>query len=42
MSEWRETDIGLVPHDWNVVRFKELLQIPLKNGVNKPSRVRGK
>jgi type I restriction enzyme S subunit len=41
MSEWRETDIGLVPHDWNVVRFKELLQIPLKNGVNKPSRVRG-
>jgi len=41
MSEWKETDIGLIPHDWDVVRFREVLSTPLRNGVNKPSKVRG-
>jgi len=41
MSEWKETDIGLIPHDWEVVKFSEILQTTLRNGVNKPSRVRG-
>jgi len=41
MSDWKETEIGLIPHDWEVVKFSEILKTSLRNGVNKPSRVRG-
>ncbi len=41
MTEWKDTEIGLIPEKWNAVKFGEILEIPLKNGLNKPSRVRG-
>jgi type I restriction enzyme S subunit len=41
MSEWQETDIGFIPHDWESVKFTEILETTLRNGLNKPSRVRG-
>jgi len=41
MSEWRDTEIGLIPQDWDAVKFENLLEIPLRNGLDKPSRIRG-
>lgn len=41
MSEWKDTKIGLIPKNWDARQFQEILEIPLKNGLNKPSRVRG-
>lgn len=41
MSEWKEAEFGFIPYDWQAIRFKEILKIPLRNGVNKPSRIRG-
>ena len=41
MSEWKDTEIGFIPKDWSAVKFEKILEIPLKNGLNKPSRVRG-
>lgn len=41
MSEWKETEIGLIPKDWDAIKFEKVLEIPLKNVLNKPSRVRG-
>jgi type I restriction enzyme, S subunit len=41
MSDWKETGIGLIPKDWNVKKFENILKIPLRNGLNKPSNIRG-
>ena len=41
MSEWKETEIGLIPRDWDAIKFEKILEIPLRNGLNKPSRIRG-
>lgn len=41
MSELKDTEMSKIAHDWKLVEFGVLLEIPLKNGVSKPSKVRG-
>ena len=41
MSELKDTEMSKIAHDWKLVEFGDLLEIPLKNGVSKPSKVRG-
>ncbi|MCW6038780.1 restriction endonuclease subunit S [Spirulina subsalsa FACHB-351] len=42
MSEWKETDIGLIPKDWQYVPFQSVLLQPLRNGIYKSKEYHGR
>lgn len=42
MSEWKETDIGLIPVDWQYVPFQSVLLQPLRNGIYKSNEYHGR
>jgi len=39
--EPRETEIGMIPEDWEVKEFSALFKVPLRNGLTRPTAVRG-
>ena len=41
MSEWRETEIGLIPKEWNYIPFKQVLAEPTRNGIYKSKEYHG-
>ncbi|MFX1521447.1 MAG: restriction endonuclease subunit S [Promethearchaeota archaeon] len=40
-SLFKQTDIGRIPKQWSIKMFEELFEIPLRNGLTRPKRVRG-
>ncbi len=42
MSEWKETDIGLIPADWQYAPFQSVLSQPLRNGIYKSKEHHGR
>ncbi|MCB9285076.1 MAG: restriction endonuclease subunit S [Lewinellaceae bacterium] len=42
MREWQNTELGLIPSDWKIVSFRELLCEKVRNGVYKPAEYHGK
>ncbi len=37
----KQTELGVIPADWKVVKFSDTLQDELRNGLTKPSSIRG-
>ncbi|MFN7202841.1 MAG: restriction endonuclease subunit S [Aphanizomenon sp.] len=42
MSDWKETEIGLIPKDWDYIPFKQILSEPTRNGIYKSKEYHGK
>lgn len=42
MSEWKETDIGPIPAEWQYIPFQSVLAQPLRNGIYKPKEFHGR
>lgn len=40
--KFKDTKIGKIPEDWNIEEFNELFEVPLRNGLTRPTSVRGK
>jgi type I restriction enzyme S subunit len=38
---FKETEIGTIPEDWDVKEFRVLFKVPLRNGLTRPTAVRG-
>ncbi|NCS49825.1 MAG: hypothetical protein GPJ29_18345 [Microcystis aeruginosa BK11-02] len=42
MSEWKETEIGLIPENWNYIPLKQILSEPARNGIYKSKEYHGR
>src|ERR1700722_14172203 len=37
----KQSEIGMIPEDWEVKEFNSLFEVPLRNGLTRPTSVRG-
>jgi len=40
-TSFKQTESGKIPVDWDSKQFRELFEVPLRNGLTRPTRVRG-
>lgn len=39
--KFKQTEIGMIPEDWRLGEFSALFKVPLRNGLTRPTKVRG-
>jgi type I restriction enzyme S subunit len=42
MSDWKETEVGLIPKDWDYLPFKKILSESTRNGIYKSKEYHGR
>jgi type I restriction enzyme S subunit len=40
-QKFKETEIGMIPEEWNLCQFEDLFEVPLRNGLTRPKKMRG-